>query len=92
MLLVTSCGKGIVKPSNLSSKIEKKGIGIAKDKNIPSLELTITTEKEVLDFNYNHKEVKQQNIYGIGSTTKYLSSVLIFKLIEDKKLNIAKIG
>ncbi|MEE9430082.1 MAG: serine hydrolase [Melioribacteraceae bacterium] len=88
LFLVTSCGKGIINPSNLSSKIERKVIRIAKDKNIPSLELTITTEKDILDFSYNHKEVKKQNIYGVGSTTKYLSSVLIFKLIENKRLNI----
>ena len=88
LFLVTSCGKGIVETSDFSSIIEEKVIQIAKDKNIPSLELTITTEKDVLDFNYNHKEVKRQSIYGIGSTTKYLSVVLIFKLIEGKKLNI----
>ncbi len=88
LFLVTSCEKGTIEPSSLSRKIEKKVIRIAKEKNIPSLELTITTEKDVLDFNYNHKEVKKQNIYGIGSATKYLSSVLIFKLIEDNKLNI----
>ncbi len=41
-----------------------------------------------MNFNYNHKEVKEQNIYGIGSTTKYLSAVLIFKLIEDKRLDL----
>lgn len=88
LFLVTSCEKETIEPSNLSSKIEKKVVRIAKDKNIPSLELTITTEQDVIDFNYNHKEVEKQNIYGIGSTTKFLSSVLIFKLIEDEKLKI----
>ena len=88
LFLVTSCGKGITEPSNFSSKIEKKVIKIAKSKNIPSLEVTITTGKDVLDFNYNHEAVKKQTIYGIGSTTKYLSAILIFKLIEDEKLNI----
>ncbi len=88
LLLVTSCEKEIIEPTSHSNKIERKVIRIAKDKNIPSLELTINTGKDVLAFNYNHKEVKKQNIYGIGSTTKYLSSILIFKLIEDDKLNI----
>ncbi len=88
LFLVTSGEKGIAEPSGLSSKIEKRVLRIAKDKNIPSLELTITTEKGVLNFRYNHKEVKEQNIYGIGSTTKYLSAILIFKLIEDKRLNL----
>ena len=88
LFLITSCEKENIEPPNLSKKIEKKVVKIAKDKNIPSLELTITTDNEVVDFNYNHKEVEKQDIYGIGSTTKFLSSVLIFKLIEDEKLNI----
>ncbi|WP_108868937.1 serine hydrolase domain-containing protein [Aquimarina aquimarini] len=88
LFLITSCEKETEEPLNLSSKIEKKVLGIAKDKNIPSLELTITTEQDVISFNYNHKEVEKQSIYGIGSTTKFLSSILIFKLIEDEKLKI----
>ena len=88
LFLITSCGKAIREPSGHLNKIEKKVIRIAKDKNIPSLELTITTGKDVLDLNYHNKEVKKQNIYGIGSTTKYISAVMIFKLIEDNKLNL----
>ncbi len=88
LFLVTSCEKETTEPANLSGKIEKKVVRIAKDKNIPSLEVTITKGEEFIDFNYNHKEVQKQVIYGVGSTTKFLSSILIFKLIEDKKLNI----
>ncbi|NMH89591.1 serine hydrolase domain-containing protein [Flavivirga algicola] len=84
----TSCEKENIEPANLSKKIEKKVLKIAKEKNIPSLEATITNGEDIIDFKYNHKEVKKQDIYGIGSTTKFLSSVLIFKLIEDKKLRI----
>lgn len=88
LFLVTSCEKETIEPISLSSKIENKVIKIAKDRNIPSLELTIKTEKYFIDFNYNHKEVEKQSIYGIGSSTKFLSAVLIFKLIEDGKLKI----
>ncbi len=90
LFLTTSCEKERTEAesSSLSSRIENKVVRIAKDKNIPSLELTISTEQDVISFNYNHKEVKKQNIYGIGSTTKFLSSILIFKLIEDGKLKI----
>ena len=88
LFLVTFCEKETIEPSNLSGKIEKRVVSIAKDKNIPSLELTITTEQDVINFNYNHKEVKKQSIYGIGSATKFLSAVLIFKLIEDENLNL----
>ncbi len=83
-----SCEKNTIEPANLSNRIEKKVVRIAKEKNIPSLEVTITIGKNVIDFNHSHKEVKRQDTYGVGSTTKFLSSVLIFKLIEDGKLNI----
>lgn len=88
LFLLTSYEKENIEPPNLSKKIEKEVVKIAKDKNIPSLELTITTENDLVNFNYNHKEVKKQTIYGIGSTTKYLSAVAIFKLIEDEKLKL----
>ena len=88
LFLVTSCDKEQIEPSSLSSKIEKKVVKIAKIRNIPSLEVTIKTGEDVIEFNYNHKKVKKQNIYGVASVTKYLSAVLIFKLIEDKKLNL----
>ena len=88
LLLVTSQAKTTTKPYKISHKIKKKVIKIAKKTNIPSLELTISTGKDVLNFDYHHKKVKKQTIYGIGSATKYLSAILIFKLIEDKKLNI----
>ena len=88
LFLVTSCEKETLEPTNLSNRIEKKVIRIAKEKNIPSLEVTITNGEDVIDFNYKHKEVEKQNIYGIGSTTKFLSSIFVFKLIEDEKLKI----
>lgn len=88
LFLVSSCEKETLESYNLSRKIEKKVVKIAKNRNIPSLELTITTEQDIIDFNYNHKEFELQNIYGVASVTKYLSAVLIFKLIEDEELNI----
>ncbi|WP_456437750.1 serine hydrolase domain-containing protein [Psychroserpens sp.] len=88
LFLVTSCENETIESSSLSSKIQRKVVKIAKNRNIPSLELTITTEQDIIDFNYNHKDVELQNIYGVASVTKYLSAVLIFKLIEDEELNI----
>jgi len=64
--------------SNGLKKIEKKVIKIAKERNVPSLELTINSQKDILNFSYNHKEVKKQNIYGIGSATKLFVAVLVF--------------
>lgn len=88
LFLFNSCEGQTAEPTTFSKKIEKKVAKIAKEKNIPSLELTVTTEKNVLNFNYHHKDVAKQNIYGIGSTTKFLSAVLVFKLIENQTINI----
>ncbi len=59
---------------------------IARERNIPSLALTITTRDDHLEVEYHNRHVQKQNIYGIGSATKFLSSVLVFKLIEEQKL------
>ncbi len=88
LFLFTSCENENINSSSLSHRIEKKVIKIAKNRNIPSLQLTLRTEDDLVDFNYNHNEVKEQTLYGIGSATKYLSAVLIFKLIEDKTLEL----
>lgn len=88
LFLITSWTKEIIEPANLSNRIERKVIRMAKEKKIPSLEVTINNGEDIIHFNYNHKEVEKQDIYGIGSTTKFLSAVLIFKLIEDEKLKI----
>jgi CubicO group peptidase (beta-lactamase class C family) len=88
LLFFIFCEKEYTEPPTFLKKIEKKVVKIAKNRNIPSLELTIRTENGIVDFYYNHKAVKKQSTYGIGSTTKFLSAVAIFKLIEDKKLRI----
>ncbi|TPN84737.1 serine hydrolase domain-containing protein [Aquimarina algicola] len=68
--------------------IEKKVIRIAKNKNIPTLQVAIQTQDDKLSFDYCNKAVNQQSIYGIGSVTKLLVAVYIFKLVEEKKLDI----
>lgn len=87
LFLISSCEKETVEP-NVSDKIEKKVIEIAKDKNIPTLAVTITSGEDFIDFSYQNTEVENQNIYGIGSVTKFLVSVFLFKLIEEQELNI----
>ena len=80
--------KIIIENTDFSKRIEKKVTRIAKEKNIPSLEVQISRNEDVTHFQYHHKKVEKQDVYGIGSTTKLLSSVLIFKLIEDEKLRL----
>lgn len=80
----------IVKSTDFSNRIEKKVVKLAKEREIPSLELTITKGKDILNFDYHHKDVEKQNIYGIGSATKFISAVLVFELIEKNKIDINK--
>ena len=72
----------------LSKRIEKKITKIAKKKNLPALEVSISTTNESVDFKYSNDEVEEQKIFGIGSATKFLTAVLIFELIEDGKLKL----
>ena len=88
LFLFNSCTKKIVEPSDFLGKIEKKVIKIARERNIPSIDITIRKGKEVLNFDYHHQDVLKQKVYGVGSTTKLLSAVLVWKLIENKKIDI----
>lgn len=70
--------------SRISSAVEN----IAKNRNIPSLGLAISTKGKNYQFNYHHPDVLNQEIYGIGSITKLLSAVLVMHYFEQKKLDI----
>lgn len=76
------------------SKIDLKAIKsdvleISKQRNIPSLDLIIQSNEDSIQANYNHPELAAQTVYNIGSTTKLLSSTLLFSLIENGELNIS---
>jgi D-alanyl-D-alanine carboxypeptidase len=61
---------------------------IVKDRNIPSLDIAISVEGEVCHLNYHHSDLQPQKIYGIGSTTKLLSAILVMHYFEQKKIDI----
>ncbi|MFK7750318.1 MAG: serine hydrolase domain-containing protein [Kordia sp.] len=67
-------------------KIKKDVLKIAQKKNIPAFNLLIQQGKEKFELNYHHPKLKDQSVYGIGSTTKLLATTLIFKLIEEGEL------
>lgn len=73
---------------NSFKKIKKEVLKIAKKQNVPAFDLYIQQEEKVLQVTFHHPELKPQTVYGIGSTTKFLAATLIFKLIEDGKLNL----
>ncbi|MEM7484418.1 MAG: serine hydrolase domain-containing protein [Bacteroidota bacterium] len=85
---VTSCDKGVSNADVRLNGLEKKILKIAKQHNIPSIALQVKTSDDILNVNYSHPDVEEQVIYGIGSTTKFLSATLVFKLIEEGKLNL----
>ncbi len=70
------------------NKVKKEVIKIARDTNIPTLQLFIQTPGDSLKLNYNHPDVEAQSIYGIGSSTKLMASVLLFYLSEQGQINL----
>ncbi|MEO1416473.1 MAG: serine hydrolase domain-containing protein [Bacteroidota bacterium] len=66
----------------MQKQVEK----ICEEKKIPSLEMHIYQPNDSLSFAYHNEAVQPQEIYGIGSTTKMLASILIFKLIEAEEI------
>ncbi|WOO40296.1 serine hydrolase [Rubellicoccus peritrichatus] len=69
-------------------KIKAAVKGISKKNNIPSIGLAVSTAEGEFNFFYNHPEVSEQSIYGIGSTTKLLAAVLMAHYAEQKQINL----
>lgn len=83
--LLNSCQTHIV-PQDLQSRI----ISIAKTNHVPTLSVLVKTESTTLNFQYrdNDTNIEPVATYGVASTTKLLSSVLILKYIEENKLEL----
>ncbi|MEL7196464.1 MAG: serine hydrolase domain-containing protein [Bacteroidota bacterium] len=83
LLAITLQAQG---PSNAFKRIQKQVEKICEEKKIPSLAMYIHQPNDSLAFTYHNEAVQPQEIYGIGSTTKMLASILIFKLIEAEEI------
>ncbi|WP_422860564.1 serine hydrolase domain-containing protein [Flagellimonas sp. S174] len=83
-----SCTSSEAMSQSYGNKIERKVLKIVEKQKLPSLTLTILHQKSLLDFQYTSEELEQQEIYGIGSTTKLLVAVLVQKLIEEGKVSL----
>lgn len=86
--VITGCSKEVRNSKKALRKIENKVIKLSKEKEIPSIQVSITIGDISTDFNFNSKDAKLQSIYGIGSATKLLSSIFLFKLIEEDLLHL----
>lgn len=85
---LVSCTLHEKKPSFHQEDIKQKVLEIAEGKKLPSLTLTISQQGSVWSMKYNNEDVEKQKIYGIGSTTKLLSAVLVLKLAEQGKVSL----
>lgn len=70
-------------------RIKKVTVKIAEKNNIPSFSLAISNPSTELGFSHNHPELKAQQIYGLGSTTKFLASVVLFDLFKKNSIDIS---
>lgn len=76
-----------------SSPLDIEGIKetltkIAQENNIPSLSLTISNTDNELNFSHTHPELTSQKIYGVGSTTKFLASIVLFDLFDKNSISM----
>jgi D-alanyl-D-alanine carboxypeptidase len=73
--------------SDTVENLKKKLLKIAKKQNIPAFDIVIEQGDETFQLSYHHPKLPAQTVYGIGSTTKLLAATIIFKLIEEGKLD-----
>jgi CubicO group peptidase (beta-lactamase class C family) len=74
--------------SSSFTNLKEKLLKIAKAQNVPAFDLLIQQGEEETKLSYHHPKLPAQTVYGIGSTTKLLAATLIFKYVEDGKLNL----
>lgn len=85
-LLSSSCKKETIFQPDLESRI----ISIAKENHIPTLSVQVSSVAININFKYKDadKNIEPPVKYGIASTTKFLSALVVLKLIEENKLEL----
>ncbi|MEO6229372.1 MAG: serine hydrolase domain-containing protein [Ferruginibacter sp.] len=70
--------------------MKNKIITVAKANHIPTLSVLIKWKNDELKFLYQdkYKNIEPVNVYGIGSTTKFLCSLIFLKYVESGKINL----
>ena len=71
-----------------NKKLKKQIERLAKDAFVPSLSLRISSPGHTLTLDYHHPKAEQQQVYGIGSTTKMLAAVLFFYHLENGDIKL----
>jgi D-alanyl-D-alanine carboxypeptidase len=86
-IITLSCKEeSIAQPS--ARKLKKEIEQLAEEAFVPSLSLRIHSPESTLATDYHHPDAEQQDIYGIGSTTKMLAAVLFFHYLENEQASL----
>lgn len=70
--------------------LKYKLVSVARKNHIPTLSVIVKSDKVNLEFKYRDpdKGIEPVTNYGVASTTKFLSSLVILKNIEDHKIGL----
>lgn len=85
-MMLWSCEKApLVNPD-----LEAKLISIAKQNHIPTLSVIVKSANTNLNFKYQNgdKGIEPIASYGLASTTKFLSALLVMKQVEEGKITL----
>ncbi len=85
MIFILLSSNAIAQKSSLK-KLEKQVTRLAEQTKIPSLDLIVRTDNDILNIDYFHKDVSSQEMYGLGSASKLLSAVLFFHIASEKDI------
>jgi D-alanyl-D-alanine carboxypeptidase len=86
LMMLSACAK----TPHVNPDLESKLISIAKKNHIPTLSVIVKSANTNLNFKYQDgdKGIEPIAIYGLASTTKFLSALLVMKQIEENKIGL----
>lgn len=73
-----------------SSDPKEQIVALARENNLPTLAVLIQkdTGRYVLHYKNPHSDIQEIKTYGIGSTTKFLSALVILHYVEENYLHL----
>ena len=86
--LLLACQLPVVEPLPTHRKLERTVRKVAEEYNMPSVAVSLRHQDIEHTVRYHHPEAAEQTRYGVGSTTKLLSAVVVFKHIEEGRLRL----
>jgi CubicO group peptidase (beta-lactamase class C family) len=73
-----------------SSDPKERIVALARENNLPTLTVLIQKDTGTYTLHYKspHPDIQEIETYGIGSTTKFLSALMIMKYVEQSHLHL----